>query len=137
MVGDTWPERLADGATTGRPNAGQDFLRHRVTRHAHGDAVEAGGGQFGHRASGGLGQHERQRPGPERFGEAGRVARRIAPARSAAVAIGDVGDQRIEGGPALGGIKPGDRLAIGGIGAEPVDGLGRKRDEPARREAAR
>ncbi len=50
--------------------------------------------------------------------------------------IGDVGDQRIEGRPALGRVKPRDRLAIGGVGAEPVNGLGRKRDQAAGREAA-
>ena len=48
-----------------------------------------------------------------------------------------VGDQRIERGPALGGIEPRDRLAVAGVGAEPVDGLGREGDEAAGREAAR
>ena len=39
-------------------------------------------------------------------------------------------DQRIESRAALGGVETGDGLAIAGIGAEPVDGLGRKRDQP-------
>ena len=51
--------------------------------------------------------------------------------------IGDMRDQRVEGRPALGGVEPGDGLAIAGIGAEAVDGLGRKRDQPAWPQAAR
>ena len=50
--------------------------------------------------------------------------------------IADMGDQRIEGGPALGLIKPGDRGRIGGVGAEAIDGLGRERDQPAFGKAA-
>ena len=52
----------------------------------------------------------------------------------------DVGTCAISGlndGPALGGIEPRDRLAVGGVGAEPVDRLGRERDQPAGGEAAR
>ena len=51
--------------------------------------------------------------------------------------IGQMRDQRIEGGPSLGGIKPRHRLAIGRVGAEAIDRLGREGDEPAGREAAR
>ena len=47
-----------------------------------------------------------------------------------------MGDQRIECGPALGLVKPRDRLAVGGVGAEAVNGLGRKGDQAAGREAA-
>ena len=42
-----------------------------------------------------------------------------------------MGDQRIEGRPALGLVEAGDRGRIGGIGAEAIDGLGRERDQPA------
>ena len=45
--------------------------------------------------------------------------------------VADMGDQRIEGRPALGLVEPRDRRRIGGVGAEPVDGLGRERDQPA------
>ena len=45
--------------------------------------------------------------------------------------IADMGDQRIEGRPALGLVKPGDRGRIGGVGAEAIDRLGRERDQPA------
>ena len=46
-------------------------------------------------------------------------------------------DQRIERRPALGGVEPRDRRAVGGVGAEAVDRLGRERDQPAGGEAAR
>ncbi len=42
-----------------------------------------------------------------------------------------MGDQRIEARPPLGRIEPRHCLAIGGVGAEPVDRLGRKGDEQA------
>ncbi len=51
--------------------------------------------------------------------------------------IADMGDQRIEGRPALGLVEPGDRRRVGGIGAEAIDGLGRERDQPALGQAAR
>ena len=47
----------------------QQRLRHRMRGHAHRDAVEPGGRQFGHRAVRPLRQHQRQRPRPERRGE--------------------------------------------------------------------
>ena len=53
------------------------------------------------------------------------------------VDIRNVGDQRIEGGASLGRIKPGDGLAIAGIGAQPVDRFGRKGDQSAGGKAAR
>ena len=46
-------------------------------------------------------------------------------------------DQRIEGRAALGRVEPGDRPAIGRVGAKAVDGFGRKRDQSAGREHAR
>jgi hypothetical protein len=42
-----------------------------------------------------------------------------------------MGDQRIEGRPALRLVDAGDRGRIGGIGAEAVDRLGRECDQPA------
>ena len=48
-----------------------------------------------------------------------------------------MGDQRIEGGPALGLVEPGDRGRVGGVGAEAINGLGRERDQPALGQAAR
>ena len=51
--------------------------------------------------------------------------------RSAASEVGHMGDQRVERGAALGGVEPRDRLAVGRVGAEPVDRLGRERHQPA------
>ena len=51
--------------------------------------------------------------------------------------IADMGDQRIEGGPALGLIEPRDRRGVGGVGAEAIDGLGREPDQAAFGQAAR
>jgi hypothetical protein len=46
--------------------------------------------------------------------------------------IRDMHDQRIEGGPALGREDRGHGAVVAGVGAEPVDGLGREGDERAR-----
>ena len=136
VVGETWPERLADGATTGLPNARRMLARHRMVRHPHRDAVETGGRKVGDRAAVALRQHQRQRSRPERGGKPlGGVVETRQRARRRQ--IGDVRDQRIERRPALGGVEPRDRLAVGRVGAEPVDRLGRERDQPAGREAAR
>ena len=51
--------------------------------------------------------------------------------------VADVGNQRIERRAAFGLIETSDRLGVGGVGAEPVDGLGREGDEAARGEHAR
>src|SRR3979490_375445 len=48
-----------------------------------------------------------------------------------------MGNQRIERRPALGLIEPRNRLGVGGIGAEAVDGLCRERDQSAFPEAMR
>ena len=47
-----------------------------------------------------------------------------------------MGDQWIESRPPFGGVEPRDGLAMARVGAEPVDGFGRKRDQPALTEAA-
>ena len=89
-----------------------------------------GGGEVGHRAVRRFRQHQRQRARPERLGQRGRsgVKARDLPRGGD---IADMGDQRIEGRPALGLVEVGDRGRIGGIGAEAIDGLGRERDQPA------
>ena len=100
------------------------------------DRVESGGGEVGHRAASRFRQHQRQRARPERLGQRGR--RRVEtgdPAGGGEVA--DMGDQRVEGRPALGAVDAGDRGRIGGVGTEPIDGLGRERDQPALGQHAR
>jgi hypothetical protein len=42
-----------------------------------------------------------------------------------------VDDERIEGGPALGFVDRRHRPSVAGVGAEAVDGLGRKGDDGA------
>ena len=63
--------------------------------------------------------------------------RKSARARSAALRVRHMRDQRIEARAALGGIEPRDRRAVGGVGAEAVDRLGRERDQPALAQHAR
>ena len=46
-------------------------------------------------------------------------------------------DQRIEFRPTFGGEEPRHRPGVAGVGAQAVDGLGRKRDEPTLGERAR
>ena len=79
-----------------------------------------------------FGKHQRQRPRPERLGQlhGGRRHRRRPGARSAEAA--DVNDQRMGGGSALGREDAGDGERVAGVGAEPVDGFGRKRHQLAR-----
>ena len=108
----------------------------RVTGNAHGDRVEAGGDQIGDRESRRFLEDQRQRPWPERlrqsFGH-----RREDGEFAGGIEIGHVGNQWVEARPALGLEDPRHRLRIGRIGAEPVNRLGRKRDEmPGRQETA-
>ena len=136
LVGETWPERLADGATTGPPNAASSARAtgcagtrtatlsspasaRSATRNpaAFGSTSVSGPGQNAAASRSAVGVETRE---PPRGGD-----------------IGDMRDQRIEraAGPWRRRAAPPPRL--GGVGAEPVDGLGRKGDEPAGGKAAR
>ena len=115
---------------------GQDVARDRMAGNPHGDRIEARGGKFRHRAIRTPGQHQGEGARPERrrqpFGvgvEAGK--------RPRGGSVGHVRDERIERRSALGLIEAGDRLGVGGVGAEPIDGLGGEGDEAARGEHAR
>ena len=109
----------------------QEAARHRMLRHPHGDAVEAGGARgrrpgssprFGSTSVSGPGQNARGEP----------LRRRVEHRKPlGGREIGHMRDQRIERRPALGGVEPRDRRAVGGVGAEPVDRLGRERDQSA------
>jgi len=85
----------------------QDFARHGVGRYPDRNGIEARGREIGHGAALSLGQHQRQRAGPERFGE-----RRCGSVKAGDPPCGgdvaDMGDQRIEGRPALGLVEVGD-----------------------------
>ena len=80
VVGETWPERLAEGATTGRPKPPRIFRATSCAGTRTRDGVEAGGCQVGDRAIVGLRQHQRQRPRPKPFSKPRAHPRRTAPA---------------------------------------------------------
>ena len=105
-------------------------LRDGVVGHAQRHRVEAGRDQLGQGRPRLAIEHQRQRPGPESVGEA-LGERRHAPVRVGVARFGHVHDQRIEARAALGGENRGDRVAVGGVAAEPVDRLGGKGDEAA------
>ncbi len=108
----------------------QNGVRHLVIGHAHRDGIETGRRQVAHKAFGGLGQNERQRPRPERLGELQRFGVE-AGERLRRLEIDDMGDQRIERRPALGLVEPRDSAPVGRIGAQAVDSFGRKRHQAA------
>ena len=114
----------------------KDRLRHRVGGNPQRDGLEPGGGQLRDQAARRLWQDQGQRPRPERVRQPHRIGIE-APDRLRRIEVFDMGDQRIERGAALGLVDPRDRGRIGGVGAEAIDGLGRERDQPASREAAR
>ena len=75
-------------------------------------------------------QDEGQRPRPK---SRGRLASTIVE-NGKRLCLGqprDMDDQRVEAWPALGRENLGDGALVGRIAAEPIDGLGRKGDEPA------
>ena len=135
VVGETWPDRLAEGATTGPPNA-------RRKSPAPPDAREPGSRSYRARRwrdrppsqSPVFGSTSVSGPGQNASASASAVASkraiRRAALRSLTWAISGLKD-----GPALGLVEPRDGGGIGGVGSEPIDGLGRKRDQPAPGEA--
>ena len=136
MVGETWPDRLADGATTGPPKTrrisratGCAGIRiATVSRPAVARSATVQSGVLGNTSVSGPGQKASASK------SAGRVKTGDLPRRAE---FADMGDQRIEGRPALGLVEAGDRGRIGGVRAEAVNGLGRERDQPARAQGTR
>ena len=136
VVGETCPERLAEGATTGRPKAmrmsratGWSGTRTAMlSRPAVARSATAQVGAFGSTSVSG--------PGQSAAASRSAVASNCASFRAAARSR-DMGDQRIERGSALGVIEARHRDAVLRVSAKAIDGLGRKGDEPAGRKAAR
>ena len=133
-VGETWPERLAEGATIGPPNAASSAApagcagtrSATLSRPASASSATGQSGRLGSTSVRGPGQNA----------AASRSASALKrPSRARRGEVRHMGDQRVEHRPALGGIEPGHRLAVAGVGAEPIDGLGRKGDQPAGGEA--
>ncbi len=112
----------------------QQGLGDRVRGGADRHRVEPGRGEQREPAVGAARQDEAQRPRPE-------PPDKIAGARvedGERLGLGQtrhMHDQRVEARPALGGKDRGDGMVVRRIAAEPVDGLGRKGDEAARRAA--
>ncbi len=104
--------------------------------HAYGDGVETGGYELRELRALATLQDEGQRAGPELPGQAPRSGRHLGQLLSGGEAR-DMDDERVETGPALGLEDRSHGAAIGCIGAEAVDGLGRKRDEAAVTQEAR
>ena len=111
------------------PKAAQQRLCDRVRRHAQRHRILPTGYQIAD--LGRAAQNESQGAGPEFPGEpacrGGNLARPVGELHR----VGDVHDQRMIVGAALGGENFPDRFRVGSVGAEPVHGLGRKRDQPA------
>ena len=127
---------MADGATTGLPNA-RRMLRATgwsgtrtaiVSSPAVASSATGQSGRLGSTSVSGPGQNA-----AASRSAAGVEAREPARRRE----VGHMRDQRIEGRPALGLVEARDRRAVGRVGAEPVDGLGRKGDEAAGGQHAR
>ena len=105
-------------------------MRRRANRHG----VETGARQQADPAGRRDGQDQRERPRPECAGqrlglraEDGVLARRLD--------VQNMGDERIDRRPLLGGVDRRDRRIRGRVRREAVDGLGRHGDEAARAKA--
>ena len=92
--------------------------------------VEARGDEVAERRIPALGQHERQRTGPELRQSLDQ--RRHLDETFRHIQIGSVNDQRVEARPALDLVDLEHCVGIGRIGPEPVDGLGGEGDDLSR-----
>jgi len=117
VVADTRPKRFAEGAATPAPKRASKAR----ARGWDGDEVD-----HARRAL----QDERQRPRPEPAREFVCLFRDFARPRGELRGLGDMNDQGMIVRAALDREHFPDRYGIGGVRAEAVDGLGRKRDQP-------
>jgi hypothetical protein len=126
LVAETRPEELALGAASGRPvaaisRAAKPTGMRRPTVPSPRRDQRADAGAFAQR------HDEGERAGPEGIGQPLRHGIEDADAIGHG-AIGDVDDQRVEARAALGLVDARHGLPAGGVGGEPVDGLGGQRD---------
>ena len=135
-VGLIRPLALAEGAASGRADRVEQVAHRRMGGRADRDRGEAGGDQRGDRRAVAQRQDERQRARPVALAPALRASSSKRGDFSGLADVADMDDQRIEARPALGLVDARDRLAIGRVGGEAVDGLGRHRDRLARRRSA-
>ncbi len=116
-----------------RPAEGGDDAARKSVRHAHRHRIEPGGGKRVNGAVAFQRQDQRQRPRPEARRELSRqgIEGRMPLGHGH---VGHMGDQRIEARPALDLVDAGDRLRLGGVGGQAIDGFGRNGDGLAARE---
>ncbi len=108
---------------------GQHSLGHGMVWHTYPDTVSTA--DYEARDTVGPRQDQGQRAGPKRIGQkANSGVGRGRPIRQL-VDAGEVHDERVTGGATFGLEDLGDRVVIGGIGAEPVDRFGRQTHGPA------
>ena len=107
-----------------RPTTLADQRAHRrMGRQAQRHGRQAGHHQRRQAAIGPHRQHHGQRARPEAGGKLLGLGREIGqPPRH--LHVGDMDDQRVEAGPPLGAVDARDRLGIGGIGRQAIDGFG-------------
>ena len=137
-------EIFGDAGRTGRTDASRRIgagrrdrpvervreLCENAARGAKRDRVEPRTGERVDRARRNERTDDRQRPGPEGLCEMAGERREIGQP----LCHGDtrhMADERVEARPAFGGEDPGDGLAMGGIGGEPINGFRRDRDRLA------
>ena len=109
--------------------AGDDALKDRVIADADGDGGEAGGDGVGD--GGVFGEDERERAWPEVFDEEGDGGCDVVGDDGdfgESVFVGEVDDERVEGGAVFGGEDFGDGVWVESIGGEAVDGFGGEGD---------
>ena len=120
------------GRGDGNAGGGEKLARGRVRGDADRERIEAGGDKLANAAgrAGPLRQDKRQRPRPKLFRQGQRLAVELNEIARGVEAF-HMRDQRIEARPALRLENARDRRSVGGIGAQAVHRLGRKRDEAA------
>ncbi len=133
VVGEMRPKRLADGAAIPPPNSARSARATgcegtRMPTLSCPPVIDV---RDVRRAR----QDQRQRPRPESRGELARpVGNGTRPLRELRCVV-QVNDDGMIGGSPLRGEDLAHRVRASGVGAEPVDGLGRKRDQLARAQA--
>ena len=142
IVGDMRRQGGADMAgTIGRRRGHRARLLHQGPRHGMGghaqrQRIQPGADQQVDGAVGAARQHQRQGARPEGAGQRFRCRMEQAMA-AGGVQVRDMDDQGIETRPALGGENPRHGLAIAGVRAQAINGLGGEGDQPAARQQPR
>ena len=132
-VGDNCDDRFALGAANGTPASRSSAT---ATPCAGTRTATVAPPGHGIRHFGPLGQHQRQRPGPESLRQPRRGVRPSGGNSTHLRHLRHMHDQRIVGRPALGRKDPGHGRRVQGIRPQAVNRLGRKRHQPPPRSRA-